>query len=265
MDYDDSDDDDGEENDEDDVGDLGVDAHETKQPQDGHETDETADSMTDNATNPSFDIASTRSDAPSRQHHHSEDSMNTSGTAAASTINDDEFNNAGRSTKDRGSSGSSNLSSKLDVSVFNSFVDYDQIQHSAAAAADAATTSADDDTGALAATPSVDPAKRFSIVRYENIWTGEQMKRLPLYPTGPSDSCIVSHVPRPPDPSSLTTDAEKTSAGLGGSRGDRQQVRGRRQVEDSPRRIQLKLFLGGRPSWSFSSWKKNNPFLEISE
>lgn len=49
-------------------------------------------------------------------------------------------------------------------------------------------------------------------VRYENIWTGQRADKRPIYPVGPSDTCIVTNVPRPPDPRSYMDEPTKDGA-----------------------------------------------------
>ena len=89
---------------------------------------------------------------------------------------------------------------------------------------------------------AVVPTGSYSIVLYENTWTGDRYSQRPPFPAGPAEACLESQVPRAIDPLVLLADPVKgangaTSAGRGKKDG-----------------CSLKMF-GQKQSWSFSSLK----------
>lgn len=93
---------------------------------------------------------------------------------------------------------------------------------------------------------AVMPTGGYSIVLYENTWTGDRYSQRPPFPAGPAEACVESQVPRAIDPLVLLEDPVKSD---GGAR--------------EGRRESLKSF-ARRQSWSFSSLKSKG-FAAASE
>lgn len=79
-------------------------------------------------------------------------------------------------------------------------------------------------------------------VWFENAWTGRRVAERPLYPAGPSDACLVSRVPRPPDP----------FMGMDGP--SKEGIKGRNGKEEGERGF-MGIFGGFTSKWSVTSLK----------
>lgn len=119
-------------------------------------------------------------------------------------------------------------------------------------------------TGSLAAHPNSNGShiggnqqqqqggRRAPRVWYENTWTGKRVISRPLYPAGPSDTCVVTHVPRPPDP--LTFMASPVKGGL---RGRRARGKGDGEGGGGQGPGEFKIRWGAeQSSWSFSTLRE---------
>lgn len=89
---------------------------------------------------------------------------------------------------------------------------------------------------------AVVPTGSYSIVLYENTWTGDRFSQRPPFPAGPAEACVESQVPRAIDPLVLMADPVK---------GDNEAAAAEGGERDGS---SLKMF-GRRQSWSFSSLK----------
>lgn len=130
-------------------------------------------------------------------------------TDVSSSPNVSSISNSGRKgSTDRSSNThhcNSRDSSDVDIENMDDDSDEDFDEHSGHGAGAAKASSRHD---------SCDEASKKGrvCIRYENIWTGQRVDQRPVYPVGPSEKCVVSNVPRPPDPSTYIEDPVKEQA-----------------------------------------------------